>query len=122
MRPEIEDAGLLWDMLQASREALAFIEGKSLDEYLSSLVLMRAIEREIEIVGEAARALSQAFKQAHPEVPWQKIIGQRHVLAHDYGTIDHLRLWEVVSIKLPELVRHLEQFLSETPPETLDQL
>lgn len=57
MRPEIEDAGLLWDMLQASREALAFIEGKSLDEYLSSLMLMRAIEREIEIIGEAARAL-----------------------------------------------------------------
>jgi uncharacterized protein with HEPN domain len=70
------------------------------------------VERKIEIIGEGARGVSESFQSAHPEVPWSKIIGQRHVLAHDYGRIEHDRIWSVVNVHRPELAQQLERLLS----------
>lgn len=50
--------------------------------YLADRVLLRAIERSVEIIGEAARRVSPPYMAAHPEIPSRKIIGQRNILAH----------------------------------------
>jgi uncharacterized protein with HEPN domain len=47
------------------------------------------VERNIEIIGEAARRISDDLKQEYPEIPWRKIITQRNVLIHDYDDIDY---------------------------------
>jgi len=57
--------------------------------------LMRATERSVEIIGEAARHVSPEFIAAHPEIPWRQIIGQRNILAHEYGQIDHEMLFRM---------------------------
>jgi uncharacterized protein with HEPN domain len=46
-------------------------------------MLRSAVERQVEIIGEAARRVSDSFRQQHSEIPWSTIMGQRHVLAHD---------------------------------------
>ncbi len=46
------------------------------------------MERSVEIIGEAARRVSETFKKVHPEIPWRSIIAQRSVLTHKYGEID----------------------------------
>ena len=56
-------------------------------------MLRAAVERNIEIIGEAARRISDDLKQEHPEIPWRKIIAQRNVLIHEYDDIDYKEIW-----------------------------
>jgi uncharacterized protein with HEPN domain len=113
MRPEPNDAACLWDMLDAARAIRDFVAARSFEDYTSNRMLRGAVERHIEIIGEAARNVSQACRDTHPEIPWTKIIAQRHVLAHEYGEIKDDRTWRVATTHIPELIDALERF---TPP------
>lgn len=97
MRPEERDAGLLWDMLRHSREAVAFVESRTWEDYESDLLLRRALERTVAIVGEAAWRISPTFRKAHPEIPWKPIEAQRHILIHDYRIIQNDKIWRVAT-------------------------
>jgi len=81
MPPEDRDPAYLWDMLDAARTIQSFTTGVALDEYLRDRKLQLAVERAIEILGEAARLISPALKAQHPEIPWPQIVAQRNVLA-----------------------------------------
>jgi uncharacterized protein with HEPN domain len=85
MRPEVGDASRLWDMLHSARLVLELTTGMSLAQYTADVRTRLAVERSVEIIGEAARGISAAFQTAHPEIPWRKIIAQRHILVHEYG-------------------------------------
>jgi uncharacterized protein with HEPN domain len=117
MRPDEKDAAYLWDMLDYAKAVQTFISGRSYVDYLKDRMLRGAVERHIEIIGEAARRISESFKDAHPEIPWKIIIGQRNVLAHDYGEIKHERIWAVVTIRIPELISMLEPLIPPLPEE-----
>jgi uncharacterized protein with HEPN domain len=110
-----DDRVYLWDMLTAARAVVDFTRGRTLTEYGADLLLRSAVERQIEIIGEAARRVSSEFQEAHPEIPWRPIQAQRHVLAHDYGEIKHDRIWRVAETHVPELITLLEP-LVPTPP------
>jgi len=115
MPPEKGDAAYLWDMLDAARTVREITKSVELDRYMESRTLQLATERAIEIIGEAARFVSQALRQAHPEIPWSKIIAQRHVIAHQYGAIQQERLWRVAVQHIPELVAQLERLVPPLP-------
>lgn len=117
MTSDRSDAGWLWDMLDAATNVRQFVSGKSLADYESDVLLRSAVERQIEIIGEAARHVSSDFQNAHPEISWRPITAQRHVLAHDYGEIKHDLIWRVATIHVPELIKLLEP-LVPVPPET----
>lgn len=68
-----DDRVYLWDMLNASRAVVEFTRGRTLTEYESDLLLRSAVERQIEIIGEAARRVSSEFQATHPEIPWRPI-------------------------------------------------
>jgi uncharacterized protein with HEPN domain len=84
MRPEERDAAYLWDMLSAAREVRTMLQ-VSLAQFQAALIVMRATERCIEIIGEAARRVSKTTQQLQSEIPWSDLIGQRNILAHEYG-------------------------------------
>ncbi|GAA4009749.1 DUF86 domain-containing protein [Hymenobacter fastidiosus] len=65
-----------------------------------------------EIIGEAASKLTPEFRQEQPAVQWRKIIGLRHILVHDYDTIDEKALWQVIRHDIPVLRDWLQQFLT----------
>ncbi|ALP53315.1 hypothetical protein Tel_09195 [Candidatus Tenderia electrophaga] len=111
MQPEERDAAYLWDMLQAAKEVASMLDNRDLPAFLNDRVLVRAIERGIEIIGEAARRVSASFMDSHPEIPWRQIIGQRNILAHEYGQIDHELLYKTVVDDVPELIVLLENLL-----------
>ena len=81
-------------------------------------MLRSAVERQIEIIGEAAGKVSDSFQQQHPEIPWRGIVGQRHVLAHDYGEVDHQRIWKVVTDHIPQLIECLEPLIPHPPSDS----
>jgi uncharacterized protein with HEPN domain len=116
MQPGIADAACLWDMLQAARDAESAVGDLTHEKYLSDRLRQLALERALEIVGEAANKVSEEFQLAHPEIAWRPIIAQRHVLAHDYGRIDHQRLWQVATVRVPELIALLSPLIPPLPP------
>ena len=65
----------------------------------------------VQIIGEAARALSEEFQAQHPQVPWSQIIGMRHILVHDYFGVDLGEVWTVVERDLPVLRQQVEDIL-----------
>jgi uncharacterized protein with HEPN domain len=71
------------------------------------------IVHHLQIIGEAARALSSDLRDQHPEMPWSKIIGMRNILVHDYFGIDVDVVWAVVERDLPDLKLQIETILRE---------
>ena len=73
----------------------------------------RALERTLEVLGEAANRVSGPTREAHPGIPWAQIIGQRNIIAHGYAVIDHSRLFRTVTDDLPGLIDGLERIVGE---------
>ena len=111
MRPEDRDPAYLWDMLEAAKEVEGMLRDYDIAAYLENRILLRATERSIELVGEAARRVSSTYQQAHPEIPWREIIGQRNILAHEYGQIDHTMLYKTAAEDIPTLIILLAELL-----------
>jgi uncharacterized protein with HEPN domain len=113
MPPEERDKAYLWDMLDAAQAIAEFVWERSYAEYLSNRMMRGAVERHIEIIGEAARRVSEATREANPDIPWKSIIGQRNVLAHEYDEILHEAMWAVATRRVPELMTALRSILPE---------
>ena len=64
-------------------------------------------------IGEASHNLSEKFKAGHPEVPWERIIGLRNRLAHDYGNLDRDRIWKAATEDCPILIGVLDALIPE---------
>lgn len=117
MQHKDRDAAYLWDMMDAAKTVCDFVKGVKYHQYERDRKLQMAVERAIEIIGEAARNVSNEFQENHPEIPWRGIIGQRHMLAHEYGEIKQERMWIVVSERIPELIKLLKPLLPAIPKE-----
>lgn len=102
------DEVLLADMLRYARQAsraAAGLSGADLDADpdRQSMVLWPLIA-----LGEAAAHVSEAYRSAHPEIPWRRIVGLRNVLIHDYSGVDMVAVVEVAQTHVPDLIRQLE--------------
>lgn len=102
-------------MLQAARAVREFTEGVSLESYKTDLKLRSAVERQLQILGDAARRVSESLRLATPSIPWRGIVGQRNILVHDYGEIDDTRVWGVAVRDVPALLAELARLLPEQP-------
>ena len=97
------------DILRAINETQSFCHGKSFDEFKADRGLQLAVERELEIIGEALIRL----RRDHPSLAAciadiDKIIGLRNVLAHGYDILEYEILWDVVENKLQNLKRDIQ--------------
>lgn len=95
-------------MIQAGDLVLTFAKGGK-RRFLTSPMVQSAIERQFEVMGEAASRVSVPFRQAHPEIPWRTIIGFRNVLIHGYDGVDPERVWAAVSVHLRQALPELRR-------------
>lgn len=117
MQPEERDLAYLWDMLDAAREIACMVSDKKGIDFERDKTLRYAVERLLEIMGEAAKRVSKTFQSTHGEIPWKGIAGQRDVLAHDYGDIILEKIWVIATRRIPELIKMLEPLLPDQPKE-----
>jgi uncharacterized protein with HEPN domain len=101
------DTVYLGHMLDSARSAIDKLSGKSRAEFDADETLRLALVHLIQIIGEAARRVSEPTRLAHPEVPWHQIIGMRHRVVHDYFSVDYDIVWRVVTHDLPPLAQAL---------------
>jgi uncharacterized protein with HEPN domain len=71
-------------------------------------IVQDAVIRNLEIIGEATRNLSENLGARHPEIPWMRVAGLRDVLIHEYFGVQPERVWRVVERRLPELKQLVE--------------
>jgi len=108
MRPR-EDEALLRDMLEHARRTISAASGRVRADLEHDPVFLAALERFVEVVGEAASRLTEQTREESPRVPWREIIAMRNRLVHGYFAVDHDILWTVVNDELPSLVAALEE-------------
>ncbi len=89
------------------------IKGVSFEDYRESYALRRVSERALQIISEAARALPVELTGKYPAAPWNAIIGIGNILRHEYQHLDDRRLWEIVTVHLPQLRGVVLQMLSD---------
>ena len=111
-----EDRILLTEALDAALRAIGALEGRHRSDLDQDWMLAAAIERTLEIIGEAASKVSPLSRQRWPDLPWREIIGMRNRLIHGYSSVDHDIVWDVVTYDLPALVARLEKMLG--PPSS----
>ena len=88
-----------------------FLEGKTFEDLCQNEILFYAVVKNIEIVGEAANNLTKEMQMQHPEVQWKDVISMRHVLVHDYYSIDARTAWQTAQENLPQLKEQIEKIL-----------
>lgn len=86
--------------------------GKTQKEVLEDSVLTKALERCIEIIGEASKKLDEEFKSGYPHIEWKKMAGTRDHLIHQYFGTDYDILWDIVENKIPELHHAILEILN----------
>jgi uncharacterized protein with HEPN domain len=99
----------LLDVLEAARLLQTFVEGVDWDTFENDLMRRAAVMRQLEIMGEAARRLSEETRLELSEIPWRQIIGMRNRLIHGYDDVDLAIVWDSVQNDLPPLIAQLEQ-------------
>ncbi len=113
MRPP-EDEALLRDMLAHARLAVAAVADRRRGDLDSDFILAAALERFIEVIGEAASKVSTKTRAAAPQIPWRQVVGMRNRLVHGYASVDHDIVWDVVSDDLAGVIDALEELLPDT--------
>ncbi len=85
----------------------------SLESIQKDRILFFGLAKLVEIIGEAAYKLTKEFKNSHPELPWDAIVGMRHVMVHDYYTMSPQKIWATIVSDIPDMIPILEKYLQE---------
>ena len=102
------DDALLLDMLLACRKLMRFTQGLTVDDFRQSELVQSAVMREFQVLGDAARLITDATKSAQPHIPWWAIAGMRNRLVHVYFDIRLDAVWDTIQSDIPPLITTLE--------------
>lgn len=103
------DFELLSDIKEAARRINLYVKKTSYKKFLKDIKIQDAVTRNLEIIGEAAKNISNDLKGKHPLIPWKKIVGTRDRLIHDYFGVNYDIVWVIVKKELPKLVTQIKK-------------
>lgn len=105
------DDALLLDMLIAARKVVRFMAGMSRDAFEADDMAQSAVIRELQVIGEAARLVSDETKAAQSTIDWRTITGMRNRLVHEYFAIRLDVVWQTASDDIPPLIDQLDSLI-----------
>jgi uncharacterized protein with HEPN domain len=80
-------------------------------------LLLDAVVRNLEIIGEAARHIPETVRRRYPEVPWKRVVGLRNIVVHEYFAVDVEIVWTIIRENLPALEDALQKMLTDLEAE-----
>jgi uncharacterized protein with HEPN domain len=114
------DETLLLDMLLAARRIQQFVAGVTQSEFEAHQMMQSAVIREIQVIGEAARMITDKSRAAHPSIDWPAIAGMRNRVIHEYFEIDLKIVWDTIQGDIPALIGQLEAIVPPDEPDNED--
>jgi len=111
--PPDRDRDSLEDMLSYAREATEAVRDRRPRDLETDRFFSLALQRLVEVIGEAAARVSSQTREWYPQVPWRRMIGMRNRLIHGYDLVDPEVLWSTLIQDLPALIDILERVLDE---------
>ena len=107
-------AGLLRDILDSAMAIRAYLEGVDRAGFMVNMEKQDAVLRRFEIIGEAASRLAPESQAMFPNVPFRSMRGMRNIIAHDYGDVDLVQVWNTATSDLPNLIAVLKENIEPT--------
>lgn len=102
------------DMIEAIEKIIRYLDTvNGFEEFLQNDMVIDAVTRNYEIIGEAANQIPETVKEKYPELPWRQMYGLRNFAVHEYHTIDPQILWEIAEDHLIENKIQLEGILEK---------
>ena len=101
----------LLDIQNSLNKILKYTDNISFEQFVDNEMLKDAVERNLEIIGEAVKNLSDDFKSNYPNIPFRQIAGMRDKLIHDYFGIDYEIIWETIKNNLPEFNKNIKEII-----------
>lgn len=106
----------LIDMLDRIEEIESFVKGRSEEDLLSDTMLLRAVERNLEIVGEIVRYIPDDVRNKYSDIEWSQIFGMRNIIAHGYDGLSEETMWISIHEDFPRLKATLKIMMEEGEP------
>ena len=113
MREKVRDKGRLEHILQACNDLMKSKDKYEFEAVKDDPIIFYGFVKLAEIIGEASYMLTKEFRAEHTDVPWEQMIGLRHVLVHGYYTIKPIQLWNIIEKDIPVLKPQIEKLLSK---------
>jgi len=110
-----DDPTRLLHILESARKAIRLTAGRNREELINDEVIMLAIIRLLEIIGEAALSISDEFKSRHPEMPWRRMSDMRNRLIHGYFDVEPRLVWQTLVTDLPALIEKVQSAFKNEP-------
>ena len=104
------------DMVEFCEKALSYTNGMERAEFFADRLTYDATLRNIQLIGEAAQCIPDEVTSRYPDIPWDKIIGTRHHLVHNYRGLIESTIWDIIQQDIPALLPQLEQILADYQP------
>ena len=103
----------LEDIILAMSRIAEYVDGYDFARFEQDYKTVDAVIRNFEIIGEAAKNVSDELKLKYQEIPWQEMYSLRNKVSHEYHGIDHSIIWDIATRYLPDNKRQMEKLLSE---------
>ena len=99
------------DILGAMEKIERYIEGLTYETFVENEMVVDAVIRNLEIVGEASGNLPEDVREKYPDISWKRMIGLRNIAIHEYFGIDLGIIWEIATRNLPGTKRMIAEML-----------
>lgn len=106
-----DDRAYLRHIFEAIEIIEGYIAGSTFDQFQASKMMIDAVVRELEIIGEAANQISDGLKEQYPDIPWLKMRGLRNFVIHEYFAVNAKIVWDTCKQNLPELRKQIGRLL-----------
>ena len=99
----------LEDMFQSMQRIEEYLGDLDFKKFKMTHIVVDAVVRNFEIIGEASRKIPSDIQEEYPEIPWRKMYGLRNLIAHEYFGIDYEMIWEIAKNNLPQNRKDLQK-------------
>jgi uncharacterized protein with HEPN domain len=101
----------LGDIQESCEKILRFTKGMTYKEFIHDDLHFDAVLRNLEVIGEAVKNISEETRITYPNVKWRKIAGFRDIVAHEYFGVNEETVWDIVKNQVPDLLKIVKTML-----------
>lgn len=105
----------LQDMVTSMDRIALYIQNLDFESFEKNFMVVDAVVRNFEVIGEATRKVPDSIKEQYPEIPWKKMYQLRNIVSHEYFDVDRETIWKIATEYLPQNKKDLEGVLKKMP-------